>query len=294
MAGQDKVFVFGEVLFDCFSDGHQILGGAPFNVAWHLQALGDRPDFISRVGDDALGRKILAAMRRWQMSAAHVQVDPKHPTGRVEVSVVDHEPHYRIKPDAAYDYISIDLLPPITGHGILYHGTLGLRNEVSRKAFTQLIHSPELSVFLDVNLRAPWWKQHEVHHWVEKARWIKLNEEEIRLLGFESVNQREALSRLQSQFGTEQVILTRGKKGALVRNRDGSFYEVEPEPSESFVDSVGAGDAFTALYIHGLLNDWTIPDTLEKAQQFASQIVTLRGALSTDPAFYQNFMQRFL
>ena len=41
----NKRCVFGEVLFDVFPDGKQVLGGAPFNVAWHLQAFGIAPYF---------------------------------------------------------------------------------------------------------------------------------------------------------------------------------------------------------------------------------------------------------
>ncbi len=55
-ANPSSITVFGEVLFDCFPNGKQVLGGAPFNVAWHLQALGDDPTFISQIGDDTLGK----------------------------------------------------------------------------------------------------------------------------------------------------------------------------------------------------------------------------------------------
>ena len=88
--------IFGEVLFDCFPDGSQILGGAPFNVAWNLQALGKAPKFISRIGKDAQGDKISRAMQDWGMSTDYLQKDAEHSTGRVDVDIIQGEPHYNI------------------------------------------------------------------------------------------------------------------------------------------------------------------------------------------------------
>ncbi|MGB5338517.1 MAG: PfkB family carbohydrate kinase, partial [Gammaproteobacteria bacterium] len=99
---QPSVCIFGEVLFDHFPDGKHVLGGAPFNVAWHLQAFGLTPRFISRVGADAEGESVLAAMRDWGMDTQAVQIDAQRPTGRVSVQIVDDEPAYDIVADCAY------------------------------------------------------------------------------------------------------------------------------------------------------------------------------------------------
>lgn len=95
MNKQSDIYIFGEVLFDCFPTGEQILGGAPFNVAWHLQALGDSPQLISRVGKDQLGDEILQEMSSWGLSTSEVQIDREHPTGLVEVSISYNEPRDR-------------------------------------------------------------------------------------------------------------------------------------------------------------------------------------------------------
>ena len=81
--------IFGEVLFDRFPDGSTVLGGAPFNVAWNLKALGLDPLLVSRVGRDDLGADILAAMSEWGLDTAGVQTDAGHPTGTVEVTLED-------------------------------------------------------------------------------------------------------------------------------------------------------------------------------------------------------------
>jgi fructokinase len=289
MSTPSKILVFGEVLFDCFPTGEQVLGGAPFNVAWHLQALGDAPGFLSRVGSDEQGDAILSAMEEWGMSRSAVQTDSLHQTGRVDVEVVHHEPHYTIVPDCAYDFIDGDALGPLPDSGILYHGTLGLRNTVSRNALVTLAGHHGLSRFLDVNLRAPWWQKEEVYRWLQGARWVKLNRDELRLLGFTASDHRRAMEQLQAQFPCDQLILTRGEQGATVLSREGRFYDAVPEKAGKLVDTVGAGDAFSAVYIHGLMAGWTIPDILRTAQRFAGRVIGLRGATTTDRAFYREF-----
>lgn len=289
MRSPQQLTVFGEVLFDSFPTGEQVLGGAPFNVAWHLQALGDNPRFISRVGDDKLGKRILTAMLEWGMDTAAVQIDPEHPTGRVEVRIENHEPSYQILADCAYDFIAAETLSSVPSAGMVYHGTLGLRNPVSRNAFARLAeHQPAL--FLDVNLRPPWWQKAEVFHWLEQARWVKLNQHELGLLGFGAGDLRQEMARLQSQFQLEQLILTRGEAGALVRTAQGEYYQVAPQKAYPLVDTVGAGDAFTAVYIHGLRAGWSVTETLAAAQRFAGKIISLRGATTTDVDFYRNFI----
>jgi fructokinase len=283
--------IFGEVLFDCFPSGEQVLGGAPFNVAWHAQALGDRPRLISRVGADELGEKILAAMHVWGMDTAGIQIDPDHPTGRVAVRIEGNEPSYHIQPDCAYDFIAAESLGQRPSGGILYHGTLGLRNRTSRTAFDRLAQNPDLAIFLDVNLRSPWWQKEEVFGWLERARWVKLNQDELRLLGFAAADLRQAMARLQTQFQLEQIILTRGEQGGLVRTCGGAYHQVAAETAQPIVDTVGAGDAFTAIYLHGLLTGWPVTETLAAAQRFAGKIVGLRGATTTDAAFYQDFIR---
>lgn len=290
MSIQSQVFVFGEVLFDSFPSGEEVLGGAPFNIAWHLQAFGDQPQFISRIGDDLLGKKITTAITGWGMVTSNIQYDDRHKTGRVKVNVIDNEPHYDIVANCAYDFIDSDAVKLYNSSGILYHGSLALRNDCSRHALMQLAQNPNMSIFLDVNLRSPWWEKQHIETWLDHARWVKLNIDELALLGFNITDLKSAMEALQSQFQLEQVIVTCGPQGAIVLSEQRQFHQVIPQAPESFIDTVGAGDAFTAIYIHGLLSGWSILHTLELAQQFACKVIGLRGAVSTDSAFYRNFI----
>lgn len=284
------VLVFGEALFDCFPNGKKVLGGAPFNVAWHLQALGNQPHFISRIADDELGKKILTAMRDWRMNTRHVQIDPTHQTGQVEVSIIDNEPDYTITPNCAYDFISVEQLESLPDSGILYHGSLGLRNSISRNCLSAIVQQADISVFLDVNLRSPWWNKDEVFSWMEQAHWVKLNEQELQQLGFVSTDIFESMHKLLTQFKLEQLIVTQGEKGVSALTADGLVYQDAPAAVEHISDTVGAGDGFSAVCIHGLTAGWPIKDTLRLAQQFAGKVISLQGATTMNPGFYQEFI----
>lgn len=290
MNNNSELYIFGEVLFDCFPTGEEILGGAPFNVAWNLHALGDNPSFISRIGKDAQGDRILQAMDNCGMKTAAIQIDDTHPTGRVEVTIHNNEPSYNIVANSAYDFISADQLPEPLTDGILYHGTLCLRNQASRMAYSKISRNQNLKIFLDVNLRSPWWQRDEVFDWLKKAHWVKMNKEELQLLGGTTTDIHVQMAELQTTYGLEQLIVTRGKQGTLIRTSDGTIYSSVPDNVEQLVDTVGAGDAFSSVYIHGLRSGWPIDVNLQHAQQFASKIIGLRGATTTDPHFYEEFI----
>jgi len=292
MTNNPRPIIFGEVLYDCFPGGEQVLGGAPFNVAWHLQAFGDAPQFVSRVGQDELGGNIIQSMQDWGMDTGALQQDEQHQTGRVDIELIDDEPHYTITPDCAYDFIDASEISLPETATLLYHGSLGLRNPAARAALQQLVTDRQLPIFMDVNLRPPWWRKDEVLNWIHQASWVKLNHDELHQLGPASGNIAQDMAQFQQQHELEQLIVTRGEAGALVRDNAGDMHSVTPAPLERFVDTVGAGDAFTAVFVHGLLVQWPIETTLDAAQQFASRVVGQRGATSNDPAFYQAFITR--
>lgn len=293
-----RPLIFGEVLFDSFPDGSVILGGAPFNVAWHLQGFGLHPLLISRIGEDELGERILAAMSEWGMDTDGVQRDPHHPTGRVVVNFADHEPKFEIIAAQAYDFIdggkSAGMMESVN-HGLMYHGSLIARHEVSRAALDGL-RDEGLSLFVDVNLRDPWWRKEWVYDALRRARWAKLNDHELRMLlsGPDSGNtdlERQA-QRLRQECDLEVLVVTRGSAGAMVFSQDEPVL-VRPPATKKFVDTVGAGDAFSAVTIFGLLCNWALPVTAQRAVEFASAICEMRGATSFDRDLYEGYLREW-
>lgn len=279
--------VFGEVLFDCFPDDQVVLGGAPFNVAWHLQAFGAAPLMISRVGNDSLGRNIRQAMEDWSMALRGLQLDSQHPTGTVDVSFDAGEPSYDIVDQRAYDFIGATLLPSLPASGVLYHGSLALRNPVSRSALETLCRDSDLAVFIDVNLRAPWWQREAVLAMLQRARWAKLNVDELACLCPEESDLEARARYLLARYELEWLVVTLGGAGARVFMATADTLSIAPVQSTPVADTVGAGDAFTSVLLLGLLRDWPMQQTLQRAQSFASAIVGVRGATVSDAGFYQ-------
>lgn len=283
------ICVFGEVLFDRFPDGHEVLGGAPFNVAWHLAAFGERPLLVSAVGADAEGERIRAALRDWGMDEAGLQTDPEHPTGVVEVSLTGGEPSYDILADVAYDHVR-----PVAGDpgcALLYHGTLALRGAESARTLKSLRAGSTGQVYLDVNLRRPWWSREQVLALVDAADWVKLNRDELALLSASSEGDDAARAAdFRADHGLAGVILTLGAEGALACTADQPPVQVQPPPRTQVVDAVGAGDAFAAVTILGIRRGWPLATTLSRAQAFAARIVGQRGAIAADRALYAPFI----
>ncbi len=286
-----QIIIFGEVLFDSFPDGSAVLGGAPFNVAWHLQALGTAPLFISCVGDDAQGERIKTAMADWGMDLNGLQTNPDHPTGQVTVNFVDNEPSYDIVNQSAYDYIQPDRLPDIHGRPLLYHGSLALRNPVSAGTLLTVKRKTAPYVFLDVNLRSPWWRLKNILPLLNDTSWLKLNHHELAELVPNCPNEEKRISQLFSSTSLKTVTLTRGDKGATTYRLKGSTsISVFPKTWMQVKDTVGAGDAFSSVLLLGFIRGWDIKTTLKRAQKFAGEIIGVQGAIIKDETFYKPFI----
>jgi len=280
--------IFGEVLFDCFPDGSRVLGGAPFNVAWHCQAFGLQPLFISRVGDDPLGREIKSAMLEWGMDTTGLQLDSEHPTGIVDVRINDGEPAYDIVENSAWDFIDTLSIPQTDEQSLLYHGSLALRNQKSADSLNQLKQNYSQSIFIDVNLRPPWWQASMIEIVLQQARWLKLNVEELALLVPQENDLESRIAYLFNTFNVHLIVVTQGSAGALAITET-ERCSVQPQNSSQVIDTVGAGDAFSSVLLLGIYKDWPLQQILNRAQEFASAVVGQRGATTRNRHFYDEF-----
>lgn len=287
-----RPIIFGEVLFDQFEDGTTVLGGAPFNVAWHLQGFGLKPLFVSRIGSDPLGEQVLTSMQEWGMDTQGVQIDNEHPTGVVQVIVNQGQPTFDILPNQAYDLINHDLVKILLkdNYSLLYHGSLISRSLKSRNTLLNIITEKCLPAFVDINLRPPWSDQEIVKQSLRSARWGKLNENELAsVLNRTYIPEQEIEvhgRQLFSEMNLELLIITLGEKGAYFISSDNTMIEVPPHV-QNLIDTVGAGDAFSAITILGLLQNWPHKITLKRALEFSSLICGIRGATSTDSDLYK-------
>ncbi|MDX2505155.1 MAG: carbohydrate kinase [Gammaproteobacteria bacterium] len=286
--------IFGEVLFDQFPDGKRVLGGAPFNVAWHLQAFGLSPLFISRVGDDPGGRQIRQQMLDWRMNTAALQLDSEHPTGLVDISFDNGEPHYEIVENSAWDFIDPQCLPAISAANkpILYHGSLALRNpptkqQTSRECLKFLHQLHDFRIFVDINLRPPWWSLTQIQDILIHATYLKVNLHELAEIVPDKADTQARIDYLLSLEAMQLLIVTMGEQGAMAITRQGDIEKVVPEHVAATGDVVGAGDAFSSIIILGIYQQWPLATTLHRAQEFASKIVAIQGATTQNKHFYQ-------
>jgi fructokinase len=300
--------VFGEALVDEFPTG-QVIGGAPFNVARHLAAFMATPLMITRIGDDRNGQAVRAEFERFVMPETGLQIDPMEETGRVVVERHGQGHRFTILPRQAYDFIdpaaAVASLAGVDA-GMLYFGTLAQRSERSRQALAAVLESSAARRFLDLNLRPGQVIEPVVTHSLQAADIVKLNEEELQSLfqwyfqigrndaplSTEEVH--AACRALMDRFSLEALIVTLGHRGSVYFAADGSLVANRDNPSPPFViDTVGAGDAFSAIFLLGRLRGWPLELTLARANEFAGAICAVTGAVPADINFYDKWVARW-
>lgn len=259
-------------MWDLFPDGRRP-GGAPANVAFQANQLGLTGVVMSRVGDDGLGREMLSFLRERGLTTEYVQFDPERPTGTVTVRGTATGPEFTIHEDTAWDRLARtakgDAL--LASAAAVCFGTLGQRSPAARRAIQEglVLAGERCDVVFDVNLRQHWYDAAAVARSLELADVVKLNEAEVpvvaELLGVPS-RPEEFAAGLKDRFDVDAVCVTLGGEGCLAFSR-GESVCVPPE-RVAVVDTVGAGDAFTAGLIYARLQGWP----LEKAARFANAV----------------------
>jgi fructokinase len=297
--GSFRPLIFGEALFDHFPDGSRVLGGAPFNVAWHLRGFKADPLMVTAVGHDEDGSEILERMDSWGMERRGVQVHPTRPTGRVTAHLKGDQPRYDIEAEQAYDEVTIQGLPPLgvlEGTSLLYHGSLGLREATSAATLEYLKETLSTPVLVDVNLRDPWWSLGETRDRIQGAQWVKMNHEEAGLLSGRTVHEEKGLvgvgEELMNQLSIENLVLTLGAEGALALTGRGISRHAAPVVHDT-ADTVGAGDAFSAVLALGIHGGWGIDLTLQRATEFAGEVCRIRGAIPEGWGLYRIHLKRW-
>ena len=293
-----QALVIGEVLYDQLPHGKNVLGGAPFNVAWNLQAFGQQPVFISAVGHDDLGDSIRNTMFANSMTDAGLQTNEKS-TGVVKVNFVDGQPQYQIVEDQAYDHISYDSqLVAQQNLSVIYHGSLAWRNPTTRDTILKFRQAVNAPIFVDLNIREPWFDAAWLPELLHGVDSLKLNTDELHELvvgssfsehdnsGNRSQQIFDSARQLIQQYEPRCLWVTDGANGAYFISRNG---EPEFEPAielEGLADTIGAGDAFSSAVISGWINGDDEKHILKKATRFAAKVCTLNGATTNDSNFY--------
>jgi fructokinase len=275
---------FGEALWDLLPTG-PVLGGAPLNLAYRVNSLGNRGVIVSRLGKDALGQKALKQINALGMEDTFLQWDEKHPTGTVEIYFDSAKnPDYTIIEGVAYDQIEfVDGLSDLmAGADCLCFGTLAQRNLVSRNTLWRLLDEFSGSFgLLDINLRKNCYSQETIRMSLERANIVKLNEEELHELtgiyGLTAKSLPEMTESLLSKAELSYCVVTLGPKGAFAVSKEGENVYV-PGFEVKLTDPCGAGDGFAAGFIHSLLNKDSLPQACRFGNALGAMVASQEGA----------------
>lgn len=278
-----KVIGIGEVLWDLLPSGAQ-MGGAPANFACHAHALGARAGVVSGVGRDQLGRDILRHLAEMGVSLNLVQVDETHPTGTVTVELEgDGVPHFTIREQVAWDHLQpTEAAQKAAGEAdAICFGTLAQRCEPSRSTIHHLLsrsRATALRIF-DINLRQNFYSREIIQNSLRLANVLKLNDAELpvvaTMLGLQG-DLKMQLATLAQQFDLQVIALTRGPEGSLLY-QSGRWSECRTRPVR-VMDTVGAGDAFTAALAIGLLQKMDLDEVNIAANEVARHVCSCAGA----------------
>jgi fructokinase len=289
------IVVIGEILIDMFPD-YERIGGAPFNFAFHLKKLGFPVRFITRVGDDRNGRRIVDRLTQSGFSRQDIQIDARRPTGTVSVDLDPQGvPRFDICDDVAYDYLDLDIDLPRDAHApaMIYFGTLLQRTDAGCRQVQGFLnhYGGHAARFCDINMRPPHVNTHAVVESLRRADLLKLNQDELTdiqkmVAGPQSAG--DIIPWLMEAFAISAVALTRGSRGSAFFSRDTEINS--PAVVEAgVVDTVGAGDGYAAILAAGYLRHLAWETTIVQASRFAARICRIPGAIPDDESFYDDF-----
>lgn len=295
---QPEILAFGELLWDLLPSG-AVLGGAPANFAFRMNALGTAAALVSRLGRDALGKSAFEQLTALGMDTRHIQWDDELPTGTVPVRLDERgNPDFTIVQNTAYDRIEctgalLDLARQVRG---ICFGTLVQRAERSRRTLqTLLANAPDALKLLDLNLRKECYTAETISESLEHASVLKLNEAEMRhlaeLFQLPANSLHDFAQAAMRKWRLSHCLVTLGEWGAFAASAEGEA-AYSPGYQVELADTCGSGDAFSAGFLHSLLQGRSTASCLEAGNALGAIVATQRGATqpisSADLETFQN------
>ncbi|KJF45504.1 carbohydrate kinase family protein [Draconibacterium sediminis] len=276
-----EILCIGEVLWDRLPSGAKP-GGAPMNVALHLNAIGMDATIASSIGNDDEGNKLKAFLNRSGLDTSYIQTEDFLPTSEVIVQLDENNnATYEICEPVAWDNIRLtkELMDKAKKSGLLIYGTLASRNPISRESIMFLLDYSGVKL-VDVNFRKPYDSQKVVEELLMKADIVKMNEDELVVFANwynkHKYDEKSLIKWFASQYNIKMVCITKGEDGVILYC-EGEFYE-HPGFKVNAVDTVGAGDAFLAGLISSLINGKSPDEALAFACATGAFVATKTGA----------------
>lgn len=301
MKKQYHILCFGEILWDIFHEDEkewQVLGGAPSNLCYFFNKLGESALLVSQVGKDLLGLDAINKLQSLQIPHHITQSDL--PTGYVDIQIQDNEPQYQFNDPAAWDFIpySDELNISIEQIDLIAFGSLAQRKKSDHSSFSTLQkilkNNPTALRFLDLNLRAPHFEESHILELLKLADILKINEDEFhylkQLFSLNKLSTRDALYQLILQLKLNFIILTLGAQGSIIMSE--TDYSAKSIQKVKIADTVGAGDAFSAAFLTALRHGANFSDAHQFANHFSSYICTQNGAFVEIPSSFKEHLSK--
>lgn len=280
-----KIVGLGEILWDMLPKGKQ-LGGAPSNFAYVSTLLGNEGIVASRIGNDVLGHDAVQQLAKLGVGTAHIQVDPVHATGTVEVEV-DHDgqPKFEIAEGVAWDFLE---WTPAWQHlaaesDAICFGSLAQRAATSRATIRQFLGAGKKGAvrIFDVNLRQEFYSRETLAESMKLADIVKLNHEELPrimpMFGLRHGDEISSARSLAKLHGLKLICVTRGCRGSLLL--DDRTLDEHPGYRIQIGDAIGAGDAFTAALVYEYLQGAPLTRMNETANRVGAWVASRVGAM---------------
>ena len=290
---QQAVIGFGELLWDMLPAGRQ-LGGAPANFCYHVMPQGLPALPVSCIGNDDLGRDALDLLQKAGLETAGIATC-NHPTGTVAVTLDDRGiPEYDICEGVAWDYISLTAaaIDAAKSAAALCYGTLAQRSEQSAatlQTLFELLPAGAIRIF-DVNLRQHYYSADILKQGCHHADILKLNDDELPivcgLLGIAAPEDILAphddrphpdIDKIRDHYKIGTILVTCGARGSLIASDQGWSWLASVKVD--VIDTIGAGDAFTAGFVAGILAGESDSAAQVRATAAAARACTHAGAM---------------
>lgn len=276
-----KITCFGEVLWDVFPT-HKKIGGAPLNVASRLQSFNHDVTMVSAIGQGKSGSKIMEYLKDCGIDTSCLQVHNEYKTGKVKVMLNDKgSASYDIKYPRAWDKIRLTEInkKAVENSDAFIFGSLVARDDSSRKTLYELIERAKYKIF-DLNLRPPYYTKDVLFYLMDKADFIKFNDDELyevsKYMGSKYHSLEQNLMFVAEKTKAKQICVTKGEHGAVLLYNGKLFY------NSGFlikvIDTVGAGDSFLGSLISQLLNKVEPQEAIDFACAVGALVAQSEGA----------------
>lgn len=270
---------FGEILWDILPN-EKVPGGAPMNVCYHLNRLGQAAGIISKVGNDENGNNLLYFLQQSHIDTSLVQVDLNQPTGTVIAKQLSNEMEYDIIHPVAWDFIDLteQLLRKVSQASYFVCGSLVARDTHSRNTLYRLLDTAH-TIVVDINLRPPHFDKNNVEHLFQKADILKLNHHELTFITSWYNNETDfekQVTFLSAQFSIPTIIITKGAHGAALYHSH--IFHYHNGYTVNVTDTIGSGDAFLAGFMSHHITNHSPESSLDFACKLGAFVASKKGA----------------